>query len=349
MTDEGSQTSRPGDPDVHGEGPLADSFFRTARKLRISVTDRCNFRCDFCMPAHPVWLDRREILSYEEIARVAGILAKLGVDRIRLSGGEPLVRMDVEKLVRLLSGIDGIRSVGMTTNGALLKEKAGVLKQNGLDGVTLSIHSLKEELYNSITGTRDMYRRVLDGLEEAKRVGLSPVKINCVVTRGCNEGEVGDFARMAHDAGLTVRFIEYMPFDGSRFWDMERVVSGGEIIGRIEKDFKLVPLPREKGATASTYGFADGSAGQIGVITSMTRPFCGDCDRIRMKANGMIVPCLFCLAEYDLKPLLRGGGSDREIAEFVRKSFWMKSEGVESMIKQHVELKRIRPMHTIGG
>lgn len=328
---------------------LSDSFGRLASKLRISVTDRCNFRCDFCMPDKPVWLKDSELLTFKEIARVTGILATMGVEKVRVSGGEPLVRKDVESLVGMLARVRGIASVGMTTNGALLKEKAALLKANGLKGVTVSLHSLKPGLYDEITGTKDMFSRVIGGIEEAERVGLGPVKINCVVTRGCNEREILDFAQMAHDANRTVRFIEYMPFDGTKFWDTAMVVPGSEIVETVSKKYPLEALKNERGSTSTNYRFSDGSAGGIGTITSMSRPFCGDCDRIRLKANGNLVPCLFSVAEYDLKRLLRGGAADEEIEGSIRKAFWQKFEGVGSLMENKVEVRHVRPMYTIGG
>jgi len=334
---------------VRDDTRLYDSFGRHARKLRISVTDRCNFQCDFCMPKHPVWLDKNEVLTFEEITRLTAILAKIGVENIRVSGGEPLVRRDIEKLVRMLSKVEGIRRVSMTTNGALLKEKAGTLKENGLGGVTVSVHSLRPELYDEITGTHDMFWKVMDGIEEAERVGLSPVKVNCVVTRGCNEKEILDFARMAHDGDRMVRFIEYMPFDGTKFWDMEMVVPGKEIIETVAKAYPLEPVQNESGSTSTNFRFKNGSKGGIGTVTSMTKPFCGDCDRIRLKANGNMVPCLFSVAEYDLKRLLRGGATDEEIERSIRKAFLQKFEGVASLIENKVEVRDVRPMHTIGG
>ncbi len=330
-------------------GRLSDSFGRLASKLRVSVTDRCNFRCDFCMPEKPVWLDHSEVLTFEEITRVAAILATMGVERVRVSGGEPLVRKEVERLVGMLSRVRGIRSVALTTNGALLKEKAASLKANGLKGVTVSLHSLRPELYDRITGTKDMFWKVMDGIEEAERVGLSPVKINCVVTRGCNEGEILDFAKMAHDGNRQVRFIEYMPFDGTKFWDTGMVVPGSEIVETISRRYPLAALRSEHGSTSSNYKFSDGSKGAIGTITSMSKPFCGDCDRIRLKANGNLVPCLFSVAEYDIKHLLRGGATDEEVGESVRKAFWQKFEGVASLMENKVEVRHVRPMHTIGG
>ena len=330
-------------------GRLADSFGRLASKLRVSVTDRCNFRCDFCMPEKPVWLEQSEVLTFEEISRVTAILATMGVEKVRVSGGEPLVRKDVEKLVGMLSKVHGIRSVAMTTNGALLKEKAAALKSNGLKGVTVSLHSLRPELYDQITGTKDMFWRVMEGIDEAQRVGLSPVKINCVVTRGCNEGEILDFAKMAHDGERAVRFIEYMPFDGTKFWDTGMVVPGSEIVETISRRYPLEARASEHGSTSTNYRFKDGSRGEIGTITSMSKPFCGDCDRIRLKANGNLVPCLFSVAEYDLKHLLRGGATDEEMEGSIRKAFWQKFEGVGSLMENKVEVRHIRPMYTIGG
>jgi GTP 3',8-cyclase len=343
------QSQIPDSPDSVPPGRLSDSFGRLARKLRISVTDRCNFRCDFCMPDNPAWLDHSELLTFEEIVRVTEILATMGVQKVRVSGGEPLVRREVEVLVGMLARVRGIRSVSMTTNGALLREKAALLKANGLKSVTVSLHSLRPSLYDQITGTKDMFSRVISGIEEAERVGLGPVKINCVVTRGCNEGEILDFAKMAHDADRTVRFIEYMPFDGTKFWNTAMVVPGNEIVETIAKSYPLKALESEHGSTSTNYRFEDGSSGGVATITSMSKPFCGDCDRIRLKANGNVVPCLFSVAEYDLKHLLRRGASDEEIEGSIRKAFWQKFEGVGSLMENKVEVRHVRPMYTIGG
>jgi GTP 3',8-cyclase len=329
-------------------GGLSDSYGRVARKLRIQVTDRCNYRCDFCMPPDPVWLDRGEILSFEEITRISGILAKMGVEKIRLSGGEPLVRRDIEKLVASLTGISKIRSVSITTNGSMLEKKAAKLKESGLSGVTLSLHSLRPDRYQTITGAKDMLEKVLAGIEEARRVRL-PLKVNCVVRRGSNEDEIPNFVRLARERGISVRFIEYMPFDGKRLWDAGRVVDGSEMIASASAESKLVALPREQGSTATAYRFEDGAPGEICTITSMTNPFCSDCERIRLTAEGKIVPCLFSKDEYDVRSLLRGGAGDEEIASFVRECYRLKFEGVESLIRQNVSFGRVRPMHTIGG
>ena len=327
---------------------LSDSYGRVARKLRIQVTDRCNYRCDFCMPPDPVWLERKEILSFEEITRVSGILANMGVEKIRLSGGEPLVRKDVDRLIASVAAVPGIKNVSLTTNGSMLKRMAAKLRESGLSGVTLSLHSLRPDRYESITGAKDMLGRVLDGMDEAMRVGM-PLKVNCVVRRGNNDDEIPDFVRLARRLGISVRFIEYMPFDGRRFWDEERVVSGAEIIAKATAASGLVEVPRDHGSTASAYRVKDGAAGEICTITSMTKPFCSDCERIRLTAEGKIVPCLFSKDEYDVRALLRSEAGDEEIARFIRESFRLKFEGVESLIRQNAAFGRVRPMHTIGG
>ncbi len=327
---------------------LVDSYGRVARKLRIQVTDRCNYSCDFCMPPQPVWLERKEILTFEEIARTARILAWMGVEKIRLSGGEPLVRQDVEKLVRMLVGIPGIRNVSLTTNGSRLEPLARALRDNGLSGITVSLHSLRPARYEAITGAKNMLPKVLGGIDEALRLKI-PLKINCVIRRGDNEDEISDFAGLARKWKVPVRFIEYMPFDGKRIWDAERVVSGAEVIRRVSAVHRLAPLPRERGGTATIYRFEDGSEGEIGTITSMTQPFCVDCDRIRLTADGKVVPCLFSKDEYDVKSLLRGGASDDELADQVRTWFSHKFRGVESLLRQNATFGRVRPMSTIGG
>jgi cyclic pyranopterin phosphate synthase len=273
----------------------------------------------------------------------------MGVSSVRLSGGEPLVRKDIEDLVRMLVKVPGIEVVSMTTNAALLKQKAQALRDAGLHCVTVSLHSLKPDRYHRITGTKDMFWRVMQGLEQARAVGFDRVKVNCVVTRGCNEDEIPDFARMAHDGGVSVRFIEYMPFDGSKVWDQNLVVSGDEIIRKVKEEYDLITLERPHGATAVHHRFTDDSKGEIGIIASMTKPFCSDCDRIRLSADGKMVPCLFSKEEFDLKHLLRQGASDADLSAFLRKTFMLKSEGVEKMLEDHVELKRVRPMYTIGG
>ena len=326
---------------------LTDSFGRVARKLRISVTDRCNFRCQFCMPTHPVWLPHSEILSYEEIRRVASLCVDMGVENIRLSGGEPLMRRDIEDLVALLAKIPNLRQLSMTTNGFLLSEKAMALRRAGLKGVTVSLHSLKPERFSEISGG-GVLETVVAGIKAAKSVGFKPLKINAVIIRGCNDDEVADLASLARAGDVTVRFIEYMPFDGQHHWGMDKVFSGNEIVERIREHYELDAVPRQAGSTAKLYKFHDGK-GEIGVITSITQPFCSDCDRIRISADGKIVPCLFDKTGFDLRPLLRGGATDEEIIAFMRDAILRKAPGVETLLKKYERLEHIRPMHTIGG
>jgi cyclic pyranopterin phosphate synthase len=248
----------------------------------------------------------------------------------------------------MIHQVPGIEAIGLTTNGFYLAEKAALLRERGLKAVTVSVHSLKPERFEAIVKTNGVFGKVLEGIQTAKEVGLW-VKINCVMTRGCNEDEIWDFARLAYEGDVSVRFIEYMPFDGSQLWNMEKVVSGDEIIEAINAVYPLRALPRETGSTAQMYRFRAGSQGEIGVITSMTKPFCGDCDRVRLKADGKLVPCMFSPDEYDLMPLLRGGASDRELKAFICDSFMKKSPGVEAMMRQAMVINHIRPMHTIGG
>jgi cyclic pyranopterin phosphate synthase len=298
------------------------------------------------MPKTPVWLPRREILTFEEIHKVVCVFAQMGIEKIRLSGGEPLVRQDIEKLVESLANVPGIRSLGMTTNGSLLAEKAEALKKAGLESITISLHSLKPERFTQLTG--GAYDRVVAGIMAARKVGFDPIKINAVIIRGCNEDEIVDLASLAVAGDVTVRFIEYMPFDGERLWQTEKVVSGKEILEKIRESYDVIPLPRENGSTAQLYRFANGE-GEIGLITSITEPFCSDCDRIRLTADGKLVPCLFDKAAYDLKPILRTHAPDEAIADFLRDAVMHKAPGVETLLKKFATLDHVRPMHTIGG
>ena len=299
------------------------------------------------MPKTPIWLPHSDILTYEEIRRIAVLLVKMGVTKIRLSGGEPLMRRDIEKLIALLSKINGIKSLSMTTNGFLLAEKAAALKEAGLSGLTVSLHSLKTEKFSEITGGGAL-DRVLVGISAAKACGFNPLKVNAVIIRGCNEDEIGDLASLASSEDITVRFIEYMPFDGQHLWGMEKVFSGREIVSKLTEHLDLELLPRESGSTAKIYKIAHG-VGRIGIITSITEPFCSDCDRIRLSADGKIVPCLFDKTGFDLRPLLRGGGTDREIEDFIVSAVQRKAPGVETLLKKYKTLEHVRPMHTIGG
>ncbi|MDA8016302.1 MAG: GTP 3',8-cyclase MoaA [Thermoanaerobaculia bacterium] len=300
-----------------------DQLHRPLRDLRISVTDRCNFRCTFCMPAGHQYdfLPRPEILSFEEISCLARIFARLGVDKIRLTGGEPLLRADIETLVAQLRQIPGVRDLALTTNGYLLERKAAGLVEAGLDRVTVSLHSLDPEIFARVNGLDLPLDRVLAGIEAATAAGLRPVKINAVVLRGVNEHELVDLARFGREAGCTMRFIEYMDVGTVNAWEPDRVVSAREILDRIEAVFPLENVPRERpGDVAHRYRYADGM-GEIGVIPSITEPFCGDCSRARLSADGRLYTCLFSQVGHDLKTALRGGAPDDEIAELIA-SIW---------------------------
>jgi len=299
------------------------------------------------MPKTPFWLPQDEILTFEEISRMVSLFAAMGVQKLRISGGEPLLRRNIEKLVNMLAAVPGIRSIRMVTNGFLLAEKAAALKRAGLDSVTVSLHSFKPERFSEITGG-GVLEKVLAGIKASKQNGFRPVKVNAVIIRGCNDDEIADLASLARTGDVTVRFIEYMPFDGQRLWGTDKLVSGREIIERIRERYELIALPREPGGTAEYYRFGEGP-GEIGVITPMTDPFCSDCDRVRLSADGKIVPCLFDKTGYDPKPLLRSGASDEVLSNFIKESVLRKALGVETVLKRFKTVEHVRPMHTIGG
>ena len=257
------------------------------------------------------------------------------------------MRREIEKLVSMISETPGIDSISMTTNGFLLAEKAAALKQSGLQSVTVSLHSLKPDRFSQITGG-GVFGKVVEGIKAAKESGFKPLKINAVIIRGCNDDEIIELASLARAGDVTVRFIEYMPFDGQRLWGMNKVVSGNEIVETLQEQYELTPIQRESGSTARVYRFADGG-GQIGIITSITEPFCSDCDRIRLSADGKIVPCLFDKTGFDLKHLLRKGATDQELQDFMRHAVLQKAPGVETLLKKFNTLEHVRPMHTIGG
>ena len=299
------------------------------------------------MPDEPEWLPNDRVLTSDEISRLVTILSRFGVDRVRITGGEPLVRKDIDKLVSTLSEIPGIRRLGMTTNGYFLADKARELKTSGLDSVTISLHSLRAKRFASVT-QRDVHAKVIEGIRAAKDAGFESVKINAVVIRGYNDDEILDFAEMAYAQGFNVRFIEYMPFDGKKMWDQDKVVTGEEILSKIKSKFEILPLERQRGSTAMNYRFIDGG-GEFGIITSISKPFCGDCDRLRITADGKIVPCLFSNNEYDVAALMRRQATDSEIEEFLKRSVRLKAPGVESLINGNVPLKHVRPMYMTGG
>jgi cyclic pyranopterin phosphate synthase len=291
--------------------PLTDSFGRVHRDLRISVTDRCNFRCTYCMPEEGMpWVPREDILSFEEIARVARVaVERFGVDSIRLTGGEPTVRAHLPLLVEQLASLDV--DLSMTTNGATLRSQAGDLRAAGLQRVNVSLDSLQRDRFIELT-RRDELDHVLDGIDAAIEVGFAPVKVNVVCMEGVNDDEIVDFAGFGRERGVEVRFIEFMPLDGGHTWQATKVVPGERIIETIAAVLPLVPVVRAN-EPASVWSYADGG-GRVGVIPSVTEPFCATCDRVRLTAEGRLRACLFSLEETDLRSLLRGGADDDALA-----------------------------------
>ena len=296
-----------------------DVLNRPLRDLRISVTDRCNFRCTYCMPKEVFgrdyqFLPQGQVLSFEEIARLARIAVGLGVEKIRLTGGEPLVRREIERLIGMLASLDGLRDLTLTTNGSLLARKAALLKQAGLGRVTVSLDSLDDETFRAMNDVDFPVARVLAGIEAAAAAGLAPIKINMVVKRGINEGSIVPMARYFHGSGHILRFIEYMDVGSTNGWRLDDVVSGAEIVGLIDAELPLLPADASyPGEVARRWRYRDGG-GEIGVISSVSRPFCGDCSRARLSADGQLYTCLFGVRGHDLRAPLRDGRSDAEIA-----------------------------------
>lgn len=327
---------------------LIDGYGRIGRKLRLSVTDRCNMRCIYCMPDNNnEWFEQHNILSYEEIIRLTAIFVSLGIEKLRITGGEPTVRYKIETLIDALSNIRGIKSIDMTTNGLLLSDKVKELKQAGLDGVNISLDTFRADRFKAIAGV-DGLDRVLTSIKAADNVGLK-VKINAVVIRGWNEDEVVDFARFARDTGYTVRFIEFMPLDGTGIWTPDLVFSKREMIQRINKNVKeLVPLNNNNSEPATLYSFAD-SEGTLGFIPSMTEPFCNKCDRLRLTSDGRFLTCLFEDPGYDLKQLLRNRKSDDAIRKYILQCTKKKPEGIVSIIRTNKLRPALNIMHRIGG
>ncbi|PYS51329.1 MAG: GTP 3',8-cyclase MoaA [Acidobacteria bacterium] len=300
-------------------GLLKDSYNRQIRDLRVSLTDRCNFRCFYCLPhGEPPVAPKEQMLSYEEIEYVSEIFVSLGIEKIRLTGGEPMMRRDIETVIRKLSALKPrLHDLALTTNGYFLPDRAEELKEAGLDRITISLDSLKRDVFKRMTGI-DVLDRVLEGIEAAKRAGLKPIKINAVIVRGHNECEVADFARFAREHDVWMRFIEFMPLDSGHEWSREMVVSGREIRERIEERFSLVPLKVPRGSeTSSRYRFADNAPGEIGIIAPVTEPFCGACSRIRLTADGQIRTCLFSTVEHSLRDVVRSGATRAEVVEFI--------------------------------
>jgi GTP 3',8-cyclase len=328
---------------------LVDRFGRVARSLRVSVTDRCNLRCVYCMPESGItWFDKSGILTFEEIVRVAGLLTRHGVREIRLTGGEPLLRRELPLLVGMLRGLPGLEDLAVTTNGLLLREMAGSLIEAGVTRFNVHLDSLDPEHYRAAS-RRDGLDRVLAGLRELEVRGAVPIKVNVVLIRGVNDDEIPRFAELARTRPWQIRFIEMMPLgDGDRI-EAEKVVPGREVLQRIEALHPLVATGRaHSAATATVYRFADG-VGDIGFINSVTEPFCGGCDRLRLTADGMLRNCLFARGDRDLKPVLRGGGSDDDLLAAIRDEVAAKGPGGSLEMKTVYDHRLARKMWQIGG
>jgi len=329
---------------------LKDSYGRAIRDLRVSLTDRCNFRCFYCLPhGEPPIAPKEQMLSYEEIEYVCDIFVELGIEKIRLTGGEPMMRRDIETIIQKLSALKakGLLDLALTTNGYFLPDRAGGLKNAGLDRITISLDSLKRNVFKQMTGV-DVLDRVLQGIEAAKQAGLQPIKINAVIVRGHNEDEVRDFAAFAREHDVKMRFIEFMPLDSGHDWSRADVVSGREIRERISERFPLVPLDVRRGSeTSSRYRFADGAPGEIGIIAPVTEAFCGACSRIRLTADGQIRTCLFSTVEHSLREVIRTGASRAEVVEYIE-SVVMKKEP-RHYINEPAFVAPSRSMSFIGG
>jgi cyclic pyranopterin phosphate synthase len=325
---------------------LTDTFGRVHNNLRVSVTDRCNLRCTYCMPEEVVFLDRGELLTFEEITRFVRVAAPLGIDKVRLTGGEPLMRRDLPRLVRMIAAVNGIRDVGLTTNGLLLADQAQALFDAGLRRINVSLDALDPVRFRELA-RRDGLDRVLEGIRAAKRAGFCPIKLNAVSIRGVTEFEVVPLARFAREHGLEMRFIEYMPIGADR-WERDKVYFAHEIMEQIGREVgPLVPAEDyDPKAPAMEFRYLDGG-GRVGIIASVSRPFCMSCNRIRLTADGKLRNCLFALTEVDVKPLLRGGAADEAIADVIRRNVRDKWEGHEINTARFI--KPLRTMHAIGG
>jgi cyclic pyranopterin phosphate synthase len=327
-------------------GPLIDTFGRVADDLRISVTDRCNFRCTYCMPAEGVaWLPKSELLTFEELTRLLALLVRLGVRSLKVTGGEPTVRADLPSLIRMFREAGPDLDISITTNGMLLDRLAGPLAEAGVDRATVSCDSLLRHRFAEMT-RRDALERVLAGLRAAEEAGLKPIKINTVVIAGTNDDEVVEFAGWARETGYEVRFIEYMPLDADHAWERAKVVPAARILAAIDAIYPL-ETAGHNAEPATTYKFADGAPGAIGVIASVTEPFCDTCNRLRLTAEGAFRTCLFALDETDLREPLRSSASDEELATMIRDAVWRKWSGHRINHPDFVQPER--SMSMIGG
>jgi cyclic pyranopterin phosphate synthase len=330
-----------------------DTLGRPLRDLRISVTDRCNFRCVYCMPKEVFgrdyhFLERRELLTFEEIARVARAFAAHGVRKVRITGGEPLLRRDLERLIELLAAIPGVDDLTLTTNGALLTRKARTLAEAGLDRVTVSLDSLDDETFSAMNDVEFPVQRVLEGIEAAAAAGL-PVKVNTVVKRGLNEGSILDLAGHFRGTGHTLRFIEYMDVGHTNGWRLDEVVPAAEIVRTVDAEWPLEPLePAYRGEVARRYRYRDGG-GEIGVIASVTQPFCGDCTRARLSAEGRLYTCLFAARGHDLRAVVRGGADDGELVEAIGRVWSRRGDRYSELRAEATEDLPKVEMSYIGG
>lgn len=326
---------------------LRDSFGRQITDLRLSVTDRCNFKCVYCKPQlEGRWVHRSELLTFEELERMARIFVNLGIEKIRITGGEPLVRTNIERLIARIGEIPGVSDLCMTTNAYDLSDKVGLLQQAGLHRVTISLDTLNAEKFTVITG-KDFLQKVLDGIDAAVAAGFHPVKVNAVIMRDVNDDELVAFAQFAREKNVVFRFIEFMPLDADHQWSRNRVVTLEEMVAKISTFQPLVPLPAHAlSETARRFRFEDGF-GEIGIIAPVSHPFCGHCSRIRMTADGKIRTCLFSILEHDVRVLLRGGAGDDSIRAFVEQVVDRKEE------RHHINdpdfVQPERDMSLIGG
>jgi cyclic pyranopterin phosphate synthase len=329
------------------EPPLCDGHGRRIEDLRVSVTDRCNFRCQYCMPADGLpWLDRAEILRFEEIERLVRIFAALGIEAVRLTGGEPLVRRDFPSLVAMLSGVEGIRDLSLTTNGYLLERHADALVRAGIGRVNVSIDSLQRDRFFELT-RRDALPQVLRGLEAiAAHPEVRPIKVNAVAIRDFTEAEVERFCEFARSTDFQVRFIEFMPLDADRAWNPDSVLAGEELRRMIAAIHPLEEVPREPSATARVFRFADGK-GEVGFVNPVSEPFCAECNRVRLTAEGKLRTCLFSLHETDLRAPMRDGADDGELAAVVRDAVWRKE--LKHRVNEPGFRQPPRTMSAIGG
>jgi GTP 3',8-cyclase len=323
---------------------LFDSFGRVHNNLRISVTDRCNIRCVYCMPEAVEFLPRQSILSFEEIERFVRVATTLGIDKVRLTGGEPLVRRELPKLVAKLAAIPGVKDLGLTTNGILLAPMARALWDAGLRRINVSLDTMDPAKFQELT-RRTGFEQVIEGILAARAAGFDPVKVNAVAIKGVTEDDVVPLGRFAREHGLELRFIEYMPLDADNSWERDKVVPAADMLQRIDSEFPLVPEHGPEPAT--TFRFADGAPGAIGVIASVTEPFCDTCNRLRLTSDGQFRSCLFSLDEVNLRDPMRAGATDDELAGLIRDGVWRKWEG--HRINHPDFVRPGRSMSMIGG